>query len=88
MAIPHMTVLQLSQEVIVSVSRLIDFDKESIRQIVESLRRPGVEIQDPTPGAEVGSAIPTPPFFSGLSRKRVFNLLVTLFAFMTLLADH
>ena len=41
MAIPHATAFQLSQEGIVSVSDLVDFDKESIKQIAENLRRPG-----------------------------------------------
>ena len=65
MAITHATVLQLSQEGIVSVADLIDFDKESIKQIVEILRRPGGRVVDPEPNAEVGSTIPTHPFGGG-----------------------
>ena len=62
MAILHATVLQLSQEVIVSVADLIDFDKESIKQIAENLRRPGGRVRDPD---DPGSTIPTPPFVFG-----------------------
>ena len=58
MAIPHAMVLQLSQEGIVSVADLINFDKESIKQIAEKLRRPRGRVADPEPNAEVGSTIP------------------------------
>ena len=47
MSIPHATVLQLSQEGIVSVMDLIDFDKESIKQVAEKLRRLGGRVADP-----------------------------------------
>ena len=41
MAIPHTTVLQLRHESITSVADLVDFDKTSISQIADNLRRSG-----------------------------------------------
>ena len=65
MAIPNATVIQLANEGILTVADLSDFDKQSIKQIADNLRRPGGRVQDPTPGATVGATIPTPPFVFG-----------------------
>ena len=81
MVILHATVLQPSHEGIVSVSDLIDFDKESIKQISENLRRPGGRIADPTPGAEEGSIIPTPPFVFGAKSQARLQVACNLVRF-------
>ena len=72
MAIPRATVTQLQSEGIVSVEDLAEFDKESLKQIADNLRRPGGRIPDPTPGAAAGATIPTPPFvFGAKSQNRL-----------------
>ena len=65
MAIPRATVIQLSREGITTVGDLSDFDKSTMAQVSENLRRPGGRIPDPTPGAAAGASIPTPPFVFG-----------------------
>lgn len=65
MAIPHRTVIQLQHEGIEDVDDLVDFDKETIQVVAESLRRPGGRVPDPAPGAVAGATIPTPPFTFG-----------------------
>ena len=74
MAIPVATVLQLQQEGIISVDDLAEFDKTSISQIADNLRRPGGRIPDPTPGAPPGATIPTPPFVFGAKSQQRLNV--------------
>ena len=74
MAIPHATVLQLRHEGITSVADLVDFDKTSISQIADNLRRPGGRIPDPMPGAPEGATIPTPPFIFGAKSQTRLNV--------------
>ena len=72
MGIPHETVLQLQHEGISSVDDLADFDKDSLQQVADNLRRPGGRVPDPNPGAAPGATIPTPPFvFGAKSQKRL-----------------
>ena len=65
MAIPHATVIQLQNEGILTVADLVDFDKDTLSQIAENLRRPGGRIPDPNPAAPTGTSIPSPPFVFG-----------------------
>ena len=62
MALPRATVVQLANDGIVTVEDLAEFDKSSLTQIADNLRRPCGRIPDPTPGAAAGASIPTPPF--------------------------
>ena len=72
MGIPHITVLQLQAEGITTVSDLADFNKDSLQQLADNLRRPGGRVPDPNPAAQPGSTIPTPPFvFSAKSQRRI-----------------
>jgi hypothetical protein len=76
MAIPHGTVVQLAQEGIDTVDDLLDFDKDSLKQVADNLRRPGGRIPDPLAGQPngppVGATLPTPPFvFGAKSQKRL-----------------
>lgn len=72
MGIPHDTVLQLRNEGITTIEDLADFDKDSLQQLADNLRRPGGRVPDPNPGAALGSTIPTPPFvFGAKSQKRL-----------------
>jgi hypothetical protein len=72
MGIPNATVIQLQNEGISTVDDLNDFDKDTLQQVADNLRRPGGRVPDPTPGAAAGSTIPTPPFvFGAKSQKRL-----------------
>ena len=72
MGIPHITVVQLQAEGITSVSDLADFNKDSLQQLADNLRRPGGCVPDPNPAVQPGSTIPTPPFvFGAMSQRRI-----------------
>ena len=72
MGIPHTTVVQLKSEGITLVGDLADFDKPSLQQVADNLRRPGQCVPDPNPGAPPGATIPTPPFvFGAKSQKHI-----------------
>jgi hypothetical protein len=58
MGIPHATVVQLTTEGIMSMIDLADFDKESLQQLADNLRRPG-RVSDPNPAAQPGVTITT-----------------------------
>lgn len=71
MGIPAATVEQLRVEGIASVDDLADFDKETLKQVAENLRRPPgrvpATLDDPD-----GPTIPTPAFtFGAKSQKRL-----------------
>eukprot|EP00957_Ditylum_brightwellii_P115419 8802993-Ditylum_brightwellii.AAC.1 len=70
MNIPHVTVVQLVSKGIDAVADLADFDKSSIKQIVENLRRPAGRIPDLTPGAAPSATIPTPSFTFGAKSQQ------------------
>jgi hypothetical protein len=65
MPIPHETRIQLQEEGIDDVGDLVDFDKETLKQVADNLRRPGGRVPNPDPGAAAGAMIPTPPFVFG-----------------------
>ena len=47
MVMLHTTFVQLLHEGIATVSDLVDFDKESIQQILDNLMSPGGRVPDP-----------------------------------------
>ena len=65
MAIPAATRIQLQEEGIDTVNDLVDFDKDTLKQVADNLRRPGGRVPDPDPGAAAGATIPTPLFVFG-----------------------
>ena len=80
MALPHSTRLQLAQEGITTVRDLVDFDKDTIEQVSNNLRRPTGRITDPNYVAPnplpvpppQAPTIPQPPFvFGAKSQKRL-----------------
>ena len=80
MALPHSTRLQLAQEGITTVKDLVDFDKDTIEQVSNNLRRPTGRITDPNYVAPnplpvpppQAPTIPQPPFvFGAKSQKRL-----------------
>ena len=70
MGIPHATVIQLQAEGISTVNDLADFDKDSLQQLADNLRRPGGRVPDPNPNAAPGATIPTPPFVFGVKSQK------------------
>ena len=83
MGIPHATVLQLQSEGITLVSDLVDFNKNSLQQLADNLRRPGGCVPDPNPGAPPGSTIPTPPFVFGAKSQRCIAITCDLVKYYT-----
>ena len=65
MGIPHATMAQMQQEGIQSVADLADFEKDSLQQLADNLRKPGGRIADPDLNVRVGATIPTPAFTYG-----------------------
>ena len=59
MGIPHATMVQMQQEGIQLVADLADFEKDSLQQLADNLRKPGGRIAHPDPNAPVGATIPT-----------------------------
>ena len=68
--IPVRTIEQLVNEGITNVGDLEEFDKDSIKQIAENLRRPGGRMADPNPAAAPGATVPTPPYVLERSLRR------------------
>ena len=83
MGIPHATVMQLQSEGITLVSDLVDFDKNSLQQLADNLRRPGGCVLDPNPGAPPGSTIPTPPFVFGAKSQKHITVACDLVKYYT-----
>ena len=65
MGIPQAMVAQLQIEGITTISDLADFEKETLQQMADNLRKPGGQVPDPNPDAPAGATIPTPPFVFG-----------------------
>jgi hypothetical protein len=65
MGILNPTVAQMHVEGITNVKDLADFDKETLQQLADNLRRPGGRVQDTNPNAAPGATIPTPAFVFG-----------------------
>ena len=72
MGLPHKTIMQMQQEGIQTVADLADFEKQSLQQLADNLRKPGGRIPDPNPNAAPGATIPMPAFTYGAkSQKRL-----------------
>ena len=74
LGIPAPTYAQLANEGITRVDDLADFDKTTIEQIAQNLRKPNDRVANPDPGAPPGSTIPRPPYvFGAKSQKRMLE---------------
>ena len=72
MGIPHTTMVQMQQEGIQLIVDLADFEKQSLQQLADNLRKPGGRVADPDPNAPAGATIPMPAFTYGAkSQKRL-----------------
>ena len=72
MAIPAASLPLLNAEGINAVADLVDYDKDTILQVAENLKRPGDRIPNPDPDAPAGATIPRPPYtFGAKSQKRL-----------------
>ena len=49
MGIPHATMVQMQLEGIQYIADLTDFEKDSLQQLADNLRKPGGRIPDPDP---------------------------------------
>ena len=65
MAIPHETVAQLDVEGISHPQDLVEFNKDSLKQVASNLRNPGGRVPNPDPNAPAGATIARPPFVFG-----------------------
>ena len=69
MAISHTTFLPIMNEGNVIVDNLSDFEKDTIGQIADNLRRPGGRVVDSTTNAVIGATIPTLPCIFGFKSQ-------------------
>ena len=80
MGIPHDTVVQLQQEGVTGIADLTNFDKESLKQLANNLRRPGGWVPDPNPTAVAGAMIPAPAFIFGAKSQARLSVACDLVA--------
>jgi hypothetical protein len=70
MGIAADTRTELVNEGIEAVLDLSDFDKDTLTQVADNLRRPGGRIPNPDPNAPAGSTIAQPPFVFGTKAQK------------------
>jgi hypothetical protein len=63
MGIPHARGIRLQQEAFTIANNLVNFDKDTIKQIAANLQRPAGRIPDPNPNAAPVETIPTSYLF-------------------------
>ena len=86
MGIPHATVMKLQEEGISRPDDLVDFDKDTIKQIADNLQCPAGRIPDPTPGAPAGATILTPPFVFGAKSVMRLTAVTKLVRYYTMVS--
>ena len=74
MGIPQAMVAQLQIEGITTISDLADFEKETLQQMADNLRKPGGRVPDPNPAAAPGATIPTLPFVFGAKSQHCLTM--------------
>ena len=89
MGIPHVTMVQMQHEGIHSVAYLGDFDKDSLQQLADNLRKPGGRIPDPDPNIVQGATILTPVFtYRAKSQRRLTVACDLIRYYQTVHRDH
>ena len=81
MVIPHATMEQMQQEGIQLVANLADFEKQSLQQLADNLRKSGGRIADPNPNAALGATIPIPAFTYGDKSQKSLTVACDLIRF-------
>ena len=81
MGIRHATMVQMQQVGILMVADLADFEKQSLHQLADNLRKPGGRIPDPDPNAASGATIPMPAFTYGAKSKKRLTVACDLVRF-------
>ena len=76
MGVPDATVLQFQLNGISDVDDLADFNKDSLKQLVDNLHCPGGCIPDPNHMAVAGATIPIPAFVFG-AKLQASNRILT-----------
>ena len=74
MGIPAATVAQLAIEGMATVESLAGFDKETLSQLADNLRRPGGRIPDPNPAAAAGASASGGSSSSSSSSSQAVNV--------------
>ena len=81
MGIPHATMVQMQQEGIQSITDLADFEKDSLQQLADNLRKSRGRIPDPDPNAPVGATIPMQAFTYGAKYQKRLTVACDLIRF-------
>ena len=71
----------MQQEGIQSVADLADFEKQSLQQLADNLRKPGGRVPDPDPNAPLGGTIPMPAFTYGAKFQKRLTVACDLVRF-------
>ena len=67
-------VIQLQVEGITGIHDLADFDKDTLQQLADNLRKPAGHVPDPNPAAAAGATIPTPSFVFGTKSQHCISV--------------
>ena len=74
MAMDHDTAVKIAEEGMNGADDLIEFDKTSLTQLAETLRKSGKRIPNPDANTPEGGTIPCPPYiFGAKSQKRLLK---------------
>ena len=75
MAITHETKIQIQEEGIDNVEKIVNFNKDTLKQVADNLRRPAGRVTETNPGATRGATISTPQLVFGA--KSQMHLLIS-----------
>ena len=81
MGILHVTMVQIQLEGIQSIADLAYFEKDSLQQFADNLRKPGGRLPDPDPNAPAGATIPMPAFTYGAKSQKRLTVACDLFRY-------
>ena len=76
---------QLQIEGIMMIADLADFEKETLQQMADNLRKPGGWVPDPNPAAAAGATIPTPPFVFGAKLQHCLTVACDLVCYYNMI---
>ena len=73
--------VKMQHEGIQSVADLAGFEKQSLQQLADNLRKPGGRVPDSDPNAALGATIPMPAFTYGAKSQKRFTVACDLVRF-------